>query len=79
MPRPASKAFLRALARSAPNNRGRSTTGGPAVPYYPESDAREAAKHLRLTAARFLAERVTPGDLDEACDLWRAARVKKAR
>lgn len=51
-------------------NSGRSTTGEPAVPYYVESPVREAAKHLRLTATRFLAERASSCDLDAAIKLW---------
>jgi hypothetical protein len=51
-------------------NAGRSTTGEPAVPYYIESPVREAAKHLRLTSARFLAERATARELDEAIKIW---------
>lgn len=44
------------------NGGGRSTTGEPALPYYVESPAREAAKYLRLTATRFLAERASSRD-----------------
>lgn len=54
-------------------NSGRSTTGEAAVPYYVESAPREAAKHLRLTATRFLAERATAGDVDEAIRMWDGA------
>lgn len=70
MGRPASKAFLAALKRSP--NAGRSTTGAPAVPYYVESPIREAVKHLRLVASRFLAMRATAGDLDEAILIFNA-------
>lgn len=51
-------------------NSGRSTTGEASVPYYVESAPREAAKHLRLTAARYLAERATAGEVDEAIRMW---------
>lgn len=54
-------------------NSGRSTTGEAAVPYYLGSPAQEAAKHLRLSAARFLSERATVGDVDEAIELWHNA------
>jgi hypothetical protein len=57
-------------------NAGRSTTGEAAVPYYPGSPAQEAAKHLRSTAARFLSNRATVGDVDEAIKIWRDATGK---
>lgn len=47
-------------------NRGRSTTGGPAVPYYPQSPHIEAARHLRLTVTRYLAGRESLGSVQEA-------------
>jgi hypothetical protein len=40
------------------------------VPYYVESPEREAVKHLRLTAARFLTERASSHELDEAIKMW---------
>jgi hypothetical protein len=58
------------MARSRKTNGGRSTTGEAAVPYYVESPEREAAKHLRLTAARFLTERASSHELDEAIKMW---------
>jgi hypothetical protein len=58
------------MTRKVQGNAGRSTTGDAAVPYYVESPAREAAKHLRLTAARFLTERASPRDLNEAIKIW---------
>ncbi len=54
-------------------NAGRSTTGEAAVPYYVESPLREAAKHLRLTASRFLSERASAREVDEAVQIWLAA------
>jgi hypothetical protein len=54
------------MSRSRKTNGGRSTTGEAAVLYYVESPEREAAKHLRLTAARFLTERASSPELDEA-------------
>lgn len=56
--------------RGSGRNAGRSTTGEAAVPYYVESPASEAARHLRTTATRFLAQRATRGDLDEAARIW---------
>lgn len=50
----------------APNNRGRSTSGEAAIPYYPRSQRIEAAKHLRLTVTRYLADRVSFDDVKEA-------------
>jgi hypothetical protein len=58
------------MAPQCKSNAGRSTTGGPAVPYYIESPAREAAKHLRLTVTRFLSERASARELDEAIKIW---------
>jgi hypothetical protein len=58
------------MARSRKTNGGRSTTGEAAVPYYVESPEREAAKYLRLTASRFLAERASSHELDEAIKIW---------
>ncbi len=46
------------------------------MPYYAQGPAREAAKHLRLTASRFLSERATPDDVDEAIQIWRDAAEK---
>ena len=59
-------------------NRGRSTTGEAAVPYYIGSPQKEAAKHLRLTAARFLDDRATVSDVDEAVKVWAEATRKEA-
>lgn len=59
-------------------NAGRSTTGEAAVSYYPCSSAQETAKHLRLTTSRFLSERATVGDVDEAIRMWHEA-TKKAK
>lgn len=67
------------MARTRKMNAGRSTTGGAAVPYYVESPIREAAKHLRLTAGRFLAERASEREVDEAIQIWQdAVRAAKA-
>lgn len=52
-------------------NSGRSTTGGPKVPYYSESDEREAVKHLRLTCTRFLTGHASRKDIDEAINIWK--------
>jgi hypothetical protein len=47
-------------------NRGRSTTGGPAVPYYPGTPHKEAARHLRLTVTRYIADRASLDDIRNA-------------
>lgn len=57
----------------APSNKGRSTTGEAAVPYYRGTDAQEAAKHLRLTVTRFLADRANFSEIEEAMDILRDA------
>lgn len=54
-----------------PNNRGRSTTGGAAVPYYRGTPVKEAAKHLRLTVTRFLAEREPFESVHRAMEILR--------
>lgn len=55
------------------SNQGRSTTGGPKVPYYRQSDCVEAAKHLRLTVTRYLADRTTMNEIREAMSMLNAA------
>jgi len=55
------------------SNAGRSTTGGPKVPYYPQGKRVEAAKYLRLTVTRYLAERATLKDVQEAMSMLEAA------
>jgi hypothetical protein len=55
------------------SNQGRSTTGGPKVPYYRQSDRVEAAKHLRLTVTRYLGERATLSEIKEAMSMLEAA------
>ncbi len=55
------------------SNRGRSTTGGPAVPYYPGTPVEEAAKHLRLMVTRFLAKRASLKEIEEAMAMLRQA------
>ncbi len=54
-------------------NAGRSTAGGPAVPYYRQSDHIEAAKHLRLTVTRYIADRASLDDIREAMTMLVAA------
>ena len=51
----------------------RSTTGGPKVPYYPRGPQVEAAKHLRLTITRYLADRASMKDIREAMSMLEAA------
>lgn len=60
-----------------PNNAGRSTTGGPMVPEYLEAPWREAAKHLRLTVTRYLADRVLFRDVEEAMEMLRREVAEK--
>lgn len=57
----------------ASNNRGRSTTGEAAVPYYLGTPAQEAAKHLRLTVTRYLADRASLREIEEAMAMLRDA------
>jgi len=64
------------VARSRKSNAGRSTTGEPAVPYYVEAPVREVAKHLRRTAARFLSERASVREVDEAFKIWQEVTKK---
>lgn len=47
-------------------NRGRSTTGEAAVPYYVQGRRIEAAKHLRLTVSRYISDRASLDDIREA-------------
>ena len=55
------------------SNRGRSTTGSAAVPYYVRIPTEEAARHLRLTVTRYLAERANIGDIEEAMEILKMA------
>lgn len=55
------------------SNEGRSTTGGPKVPYYMRAPHIEAAKHLRLTVNRYINERASLREIEEAMDMLRAA------
>lgn len=57
------------MARS---NRGRSTTGEPQVPYYRQAPHIEAAKHLRLTVTRYINDRASLADVEEAMVMLRA-------
>lgn len=59
------------------SNRGRSTTGEAAVPYYRGSDRIEAAKHLRLTTTRYIADRATLDDIREAMTMLVEAIAKE--
>lgn len=54
----------------------RSTTGGPRVPYYPEGQAVEAAKHLRLTVTRHLASKASFADVVDAFEIFRHESTK---
>lgn len=56
--------------------KGRSTTGGPAVPYYDESPLREAAKYLRLTVHRFLNSNANLNEVREAIKIFEDALSK---
>lgn len=53
-------------------NAGRSTSGEARVPYYLQSPRIEAAKHLRLTVTRYLNERASFREVEEAMDMLRA-------
>ncbi len=56
-----------------PGNRGRSTTGDAAVPYYVQAPHIEAAKHLRLTVTRYIADRASLDDIREAMAMLTSA------
>jgi len=58
---------------SKSKNSGRSTTGGPAVPYYPASQRIEAAKYLRLVVTRYINDRASLREIDEAMTFLRQA------
>ena len=53
------------------SNRGRSTTGEPAVPYQIRAPHIEAAKHLRLIAGRYINDRATLREVEEAMVMLR--------
>lgn len=60
------------------SNRGRSTTGEAAVPsHYPTTPIKEAARHLRLTLSRFLSDRASESEVDEAIGIWASERAKQ--
>lgn len=50
-----------------------SRTGGPAVPYYYSGAHMEAARHLRLTVTRYIADRANLAEVEEAMAMLRAA------
>lgn len=54
-------------------SKGRSTTGGPAVPYYRMSEHIEAAKYLRLTVNRYINDRASLREIEEAMTMLRAS------
>lgn len=58
---------------STSKNAGRSTTGEAKVPYYRQADHVEAAKHLRLTVTRYIADRAALREVEEAMVMLRAA------
>lgn len=57
------------------SNRGRSTTGE-GKPYHPSTPDKEAAKHLRLTTARYLADRASFRDVENAWKTFAHAFLK---
>ena len=61
------------------SNKGRSTTGEAAVPYYRGSDRMEAAKHLRLVVARYIAGREPLSAVREAMTWLEEAAAKEAQ
>jgi hypothetical protein len=58
-------------------NSGRSTTGAPKVPYQPGSPHLEAARHLRLTVTRYINERASLSEIEEAMAMLRAVAPVK--
>lgn len=64
------------MAKSSKSkNAGRSTTGEPNVPYYIQSPHIEAAKHLRLTVTRYISDRASLREIEEAMSMLRAAHA----
>jgi hypothetical protein len=61
------------VSRTTSKNAGRSTTGEARVPYYRQADHIEAAKHLRLTVTRYIADRAALREVEEAMVMLRAA------
>jgi hypothetical protein len=61
------------VKRIGRKNSGRSTTGEAVVPYFPGTPIQEAAKHLRLTATRFLAERASLAEVHQAISFFQTA------
>lgn len=59
---------------SSKRDKGR-VTGEP-VPYYAGVPLAEAAKFLQNTCRRYLAERATAREVDEAVELWLLEREK---
>lgn len=55
------------------SNAGRSTTGEAKVPYYRQADHIEAAKYLRLTVTRYIADRASLNEIEEAMVMLRSA------
>jgi hypothetical protein len=60
------------------NNQGRSTTGRAQVPYYMGTPTTEAAKYLRLTVTRYLAQRASLADIEEAMRMLQRVAVDPA-
>jgi len=52
------------------NNKGRSTTGEPSVPYYRSTPDKEAAKHLRLVVGRYLRDCAAFHEVAEAWQMF---------
>lgn len=67
------------MTKRRSGNAGRSTTGDAAVPYYVRSPRVEAAKHLRLTVARYIADRASLSDVEEAMAMLRQAAADGTR
>jgi hypothetical protein len=57
-------------------NKGRSTTNKPDVPYYPDTPIREAAKHLRLTLTRYLADNEPLWAVQRAAEEFQAVAAR---
>ena len=65
------------------SNRGRSTTGEAAVPYYLNTPSKEAAKFLRLQVTRYLSDRASVAEVESAFASFqaqvRSERLAKAK
>lgn len=58
------------VSRRRGRNSGKSTTGGPQVPYFPQGGVMEAAKHLAYVAGKFVRSTAGTMDVEDAIGIW---------